>query len=467
MVVTDQLDVSKFDLSTFHLGPVSFGKDTLVAPPPSLSQWTTDVDLRPANNLIVRITAGLNPQTGVVRWAFISLDPATMQPTDDPLAGFLPPNKTSPEGEGSVLFNVSTKAGVQTGDELRNGARIVFDVNVPIDTPVWLNTIDNSLPTSKASTLAAAQPYVVFYVNWLGSDTGSGMRDYSVFASEDGGPYSIWLFETTNMSGIFAGKPGKSYSFYTVARDRAGNVEAVKTSPEATTTTPNVVTNVVDDARFFVLQHYRDFLGRDPDPSGFDFWTGEIAACGTDAVCADVKRTNVSQAFFLSIEFQQTGFLVHRFYRATFAASAQRPGGLPRMDELLADARAVGAGVGGGEADWELKLAQNKQTFAREWVERPEVLAELPAGMTAAQFVDKLFATSGVTPTAPERDAALTAFGAGGVEGRAAALGSVADSGSVYNKQYNPAFVLMQYVGYLRRNPNDAPTRASTSGSPR
>ena len=48
-------------------------------------------------------------------------------------------------------------------------------------------------------------------------------------------------------------------------------------------------------------------------------------------------------------------------------------------------------------------------------------------------------------------------FGAGETEGRAAALRSVAESVSVYNKQFNPAFVLMQYIGYLRRNPDDAP----------
>jgi hypothetical protein len=77
--------------------------------------------------------------------------------------------------------------------------------------------------------------------------------------------------------------------------------------------------------------------------------------------------------------------------------------------------------------------------------------------MTAQAFVDKLFQQSEVTPTAAEREAAIAAFGAGGVEGRAASLRSVADSGSVYNKQYNPAFVLMQYIGYLRRNPNDLP----------
>ncbi len=85
-------------------------------------------------------------------------------------------------------------------------------------------------------------------------------------------------------------------------------------------------------------------------------------------------------------------------------------------------------------------------------------VAVLPdTGAIPDQYVDKLFANSEVTPTAAERSAAVTAFGAGGVEGRARALLSVTASGSVFNKQYNQAFVLMQYLGYLRRNPNDAP----------
>jgi hypothetical protein len=77
--------------------------------------------------------------------------------------------------------------------------------------------------------------------------------------------------------------------------------------------------------------------------------------------------------------------------------------------------------------------------------------------LSAAQYVDKLFSNSGVTPTTQERDEALAAYGAGGTEGRAAALLSATGSGSVFNKQYNPAFVYMQYAGYLRRHPTDAP----------
>jgi hypothetical protein len=41
----------------------------------------------------------------------------------------------------------------------------------------------------------------------------------------------------------------------------------------------------------------------------------------------------------------------------------------------------------------------------------------------------------------------------------AAALRNIADSASVYNRQFNTGFVLSEYIGYLRRNPDDAPDR--------
>ncbi|HEX8188495.1 MAG TPA: hypothetical protein VF586_09095 [Pyrinomonadaceae bacterium] len=455
VVVTDQLDVSKFDLSTFRLGPVSFGKNTFVTPPTGVSRWTTDVDLRPANNLVVRIDAGLDPQTGVVRWAFTSLDPATMLPTQDPLAGFLPPNKTSPEGEGSVLFSVSPRAGVKTGDEVRNGARIVFDVNAPIDTPVWLNTIDNTPPASRASALAATQPYVVFYVNWAGTDAGSGLRDYTVYFSEDGGPYNIWLSETADASGIFAGRPGKTYSFYSVARDGAGNVEAVKTSPEATTATPNVVVNVIDDPRFFVLRHYRDFLGREPDPSGFDFWTNEIEQCGADAQCREVKRINVSAAFFLSIEFQETGYLAYRARKAAFGNLQGKPVPIT-LAEMLADAQTLGAGVVVGAENWQQKLEQNKQRYFDRLADSERFSALHPQSLSPEQYVDALNANAGGALSQSERDALVAALKAN-TKTRAQALRAVTEDTELAKAEFNRAFVLMQYFGYLRRDPDSAP----------
>jgi hypothetical protein len=219
-------------------------------------------------------------------------------------------------------------------------------------------------------------------------------------------------------------------------------------------------TNVIDDSTIFVGQHYHDFLNRQADAGGLAFWTGQITACGSDAGCIDRNRTSVSTAFFVSIEFQQTGYLVFRLYKESFTDSAARPRGMPRYREFLRDTQEIGRGVVVGVGAWQTQLEANKQAFARAWVQKPEFVTQFPVGMTAAQYVDKLFLNSAVTPTAAERNAAITAYGIGDTDGRAAALRSVADSGSVYNQQFNAGFVLSQYIGYLRRNPNDAPEAA-------
>jgi hypothetical protein len=217
--------------------------------------------------------------------------------------------------------------------------------------------------------------------------------------------------------------------------------------------------NTIDDAANFVCQHYHDFLNRQADASGQSFWTNQITSCGSDAGCRDAKRTSVSQAFFLSIEFQQTGYFVFRFYRASFPDSAGRPRGLPRYAEFLRDTQEIQRGVVIGQPGADAQLEANRQDFARRWVQRADFVAEYPESMTAEQYVDKLFQRSGVTPTTSERDAAIAAYNSGSdlPDKRARGLRSVVDSGSVYNAQYNPAFVLMQYFGYLRRNPNDLP----------
>jgi len=234
IVIADQLDMTNLDLSTFSFGPITFGGNQVV-PPPGLNGFTTDVDLRPANNLILRINAGLNPGTGILTWRLTSLDPATGRLTEDPLVGFLPPNKKPPEGQGSVLFTVTPKKGLATDTHIRNRATIVFDANPPTDTPEWLNTLDNTKPTSQVLPLAAAQNLATFEVKWAGTDVGSGILDYTIFVSENVGPFTVWLSNTTATSETFVGQPGKTYSFYSVARDRTGNLENAKTVADATT----------------------------------------------------------------------------------------------------------------------------------------------------------------------------------------------------------------------------------------
>src|SRR4030095_11246613 len=76
--------------------------------------------------------------------------------------------------------------------------------------------------------------------------------------------------------------------------------------------------NAIDDPVNFVRQHYNDFLNREPDQAGLDFWTNQITSCGSDAGCTEARRIDVSASFFLSIEFQQTGYFVERLFKTAY-----------------------------------------------------------------------------------------------------------------------------------------------------
>ena len=222
---------------------------------------------------------------------------------------------------------------------------------------------------------------------------------------------------------------------------------------------PGSTFNPIDDTDFFVTQHYSDFLSRSPDLSGFLFWTGEIKGCGTDAQCREVKRINVSAAFFLSIEFQDTGFYAYRAYKAAFPDSSSRPRGFPVYRELWRDAQRIGRNVVVGENNWEGQLATNKRAYTLEFVQRPEFLIRYPQSLTAAQFVDNLNATAGNPLSTAERDQQVSNLTAAGndASGRAAVLAAVVEDTDFRAAEFNRAFVLMEYFGYMRRNPDDAP----------
>ena len=232
-------------MSTLSLGPISFGTNRVV-PPPGLSTFAADVDLRPAEDLIVSITGSLDPNTGLLTWHFISIDPATGNLPVNPAVGFLPPDVNPPQGEGSVLFTVMPKQGLGTGTQITNQATITFDVNAPINTPTWLNTLDNTPPTSHVLALPSAEPNTSFTVSWSGSDVGAGIQDFTIYVSDNSAAFTVWQQNTEATSATFAGQSGHKYGFYSIARDLVGNIESAKTSAEAATfvgdTTPPVTT---------------------------------------------------------------------------------------------------------------------------------------------------------------------------------------------------------------------------------
>lgn len=216
--------------------------------------------------------------------------------------------------------------------------------------------------------------------------------------------------------------------------------------------------NPIDNAAFYVRQHYIDFLNREPDVSGLNFWTNEITSCGSDTQCVEVKRIHVSAAFFLSIEFQETGYLVYRIYKS---ALGNLPGAAVPVafTGFILDTQQIGLGVQVNVGDWENKLEANKQAFTLAYVQRPEFQAAYPDSMTAAAIVDKMNTNAGNVLSTSERANLVSLLGAtpSDFSKRAAVLRSVAEDQELKTAEFNKAFVLMQYFGYLRRSPNDFP----------
>jgi hypothetical protein len=218
--------------------------------------------------------------------------------------------------------------------------------------------------------------------------------------------------------------------------------------------------NAIDDPSFFVKQQYVDFLNRQPDSSGLAFWTNNITQCGADTQCTEVQRINTSAAFFLSIEFQQTGYLVYKTYKASFGNMPNAPVPIKRA-EFLPDTLEIGNGVVVNQGNWQQQLETNKQAYFAEFVQRSRFASAFPTSLSPPQFVDALFANAGVTPSSSDRTLAITEFGGVAtttdLSARARALRRVAENSLLDAAEKNRAFVLMQYFGYLQRDPNAAP----------
>ena len=218
--------------------------------------------------------------------------------------------------------------------------------------------------------------------------------------------------------------------------------------------------NPIDATAFFVRQHYIDFLNREPDEPGLNFWINNIERCGADQNCREVQRINTSAAFFLSIEFQNTGYLVYRTYQAAYGDIPSAPVPL-RLSEFLPDTQQIGANVVVNQTGWEQQLESNKQAYMASFVQRGRFITAYPITLSPTEFVDKLFMTAVVTPSSSERTQAINEFGSATTSADTAARGRalrrVAENGVLQQREFESAFVLMQYFGYLRRDPDSSP----------
>ena len=231
--VLDTVDTEKFDMSTFKFDNIWIAGTNYEVIEDSAS-FGLDVDLRPQINTIVRVNGTVDRETGIVFWHFLSLDPATMDITEDPDAGFLPPNNTGPEGEGFISYSISLKETVIHNNTISAQAKIIFDFNEPIYTNIYSNTIDREPPESSVSKIEATNTENVYEIFWQGDDDKSGIDYFNIYMSEGGGEYKLWNSANENMSDTLRMDINKSYKFFAQSVDKLGNVEVYKGYAEET-----------------------------------------------------------------------------------------------------------------------------------------------------------------------------------------------------------------------------------------
>jgi len=234
----DQMDTD-LNWSTFRFTEVGFTDWRVPLTP--CQYFNVFVDTRPAMDYIVKIEGNYNPSTGIANLTYHTLNATTLQTPEDPLEGFLPAISTSGKEVGWFAYTISPKPGLSTGTVIEDQAFVNFDYTehlpAPKDAP-WKNTIDAGAPSSSVSVSLVNGTGML--CTFSGSDDagGSGIRDYTLYVSDNGGPSQPMLNRVKTSSSTLQGVSGHTYTFYSVASDNVGNTEGAPTSPDSTLTVP-------------------------------------------------------------------------------------------------------------------------------------------------------------------------------------------------------------------------------------
>ena len=346
------------------------------------------------------------------------------------------PSGHAPIGVGSTLaglrgsaFTSANAAGNTSGNNKQDITRGGTQYSVALG-PVTLSCAPTaaSAQIRGSITTADGSPLSGVTVRLNGTHTTETITDSL-------GNYS---FPNLEAGGFYTVIPSRAnYSFSPATREIS--LVGDRTDAIFTASAIEETANPLDTSEYFVRQQYLDFLDREPDMGGFNYWSAQINQCGADADCIARERINVSAAFFMEREFQQTGSFVYGLYKASLGRD-------PRFAEFMPDRSRV---IGGAQ------LEAGKQALAADWVTRPEFKSDYPDSLSAEQFVNKLFDTAGLTGYVTERESYISAMQSGAAT-RAQVLKGLIESDAFRMKEYNRAFVLTEYFSYLRRDPDEA-----------
>lgn len=321
--LTDTLDLTKFNPEQFSFGTFTF-RDITIEAPSGENIFSTDVDMRSkGENIIVRVSAIFDKIKGIINWHLIALDPVTMDLTENPNLGILYPNINPPVGEGNVTYSIGLLSELMHGNTIENQAHIIFDLNEPLATNVYINTLDLEKPVSSINPSYEIMKDSVIILSWGGTDSGSGIANYNMYVSENDKDYIHWLYNTKDISGEFEGKQGNMYKFYVTATDNVGNIEDMKSEAELTvlliptnikfrendtrglTVIPNPIKNVaIIEFNLQKTENISLSLHNNVGQKIMDIYNGEAKA-GLNRISFDAGKLNAG-FYFITLQSSET-----------------------------------------------------------------------------------------------------------------------------------------------------------------
>ena len=176
IIVRDTLDATKFDLNSLAARSVTIGDKRLELN--GEQTFARTLDMRPELYVIAQIEQDYDPTTGIVEWTIQSLDPMTMEPTDNPYQGVLPVNYSG-NGVGFIDYSINLKQAFADGTAISNRAGIIFDQNDVIMTPTWTNVVDAETPTSYIEEVTPMADSLNFV--FVSQDNRSGVWYHSLY----------------------------------------------------------------------------------------------------------------------------------------------------------------------------------------------------------------------------------------------------------------------------------------------
>ncbi len=235
--ILQRLDTD-IDPRTFRLGDIQLGSLTLALP--DRASFTGEFDFSNTLGYVVQVTAGVDVEKRLATWLLRAIDPDTgLTLRGRNLQTNQPQGLLLPGGSGVVGYTVESMDAASTGAVITSTARVIYNADAPLDSNTHEAMVDAVAPVTVVNIAQTGNTYTL---DWSATDAtaGSGVKEYTVYVSLNGGPFFVSLTRTTNTSMVYESRDGLAATVLVLAQDAAGNVESAPAGVSVAPVIPSV-----------------------------------------------------------------------------------------------------------------------------------------------------------------------------------------------------------------------------------